>query len=299
MTCAHRGLLPRRLPAPDRPARRRRAPRRRARRAGRAELRPRALPAPTRATGSRRGSTATRPAARAATASSARKPGTYGAGILPLIDERNWQTDADFAEAYVNWGGYAYTADEYGVDARAEFETRPRPGRRWRPRTRTTASTTSSTSDDYLQFHGGMIATIRALTGTAPRRYFGDTRRPGAAARARPEGGGAARVPHARGQPEVDRLASSATATRARSSWPRRSTTCSATTRPPRCVDDWMYERGDAQPTSLDPAMQEFFERSNPWALRDISRAAAGSRSIAACGRSRPGSARRARSRPT
>ena len=29
-------------------------------------------------------------------------------------------------------------------------------------------------SDDYLQFHGGMIATIRALTGGAAA-YFGDT----------------------------------------------------------------------------------------------------------------------------
>ena len=50
-------------------------------------------------------------------------PGSYGAGILPLIDAGNWQTDADFAAAYVNWGGYAYTADDYGTDARAEFES--------------------------------------------------------------------------------------------------------------------------------------------------------------------------------
>jgi len=33
-------------------------------------------------------------------------------------------------------------------------------------------------SDDYLQFHGGMIATIRALSGSAPRRYSGDTSDP-------------------------------------------------------------------------------------------------------------------------
>jgi cobaltochelatase CobN len=34
-------------------------------------------------------------------------------------------------------------------------------------------------SDDYLQYHGGMIATIRALTGKNPRRYFGDSSNPG------------------------------------------------------------------------------------------------------------------------
>jgi cobaltochelatase CobN len=39
------------------------------------------------------------------------KPGAYGAGILPLIDERNWQDTTDFAEAYVNWGGYADAID--------------------------------------------------------------------------------------------------------------------------------------------------------------------------------------------
>ena len=33
-------------------------------------------------------------------------------------------------------------------------------------------------SDDYLQFHGGMIATIHALTGRKPKHYFGDTHDP-------------------------------------------------------------------------------------------------------------------------
>ncbi|MBV9596612.1 MAG: cobaltochelatase subunit CobN, partial [Chloroflexi bacterium] len=51
------------------------------------------------------------------------KPGSYGAGILPLIDAGNWQTGADFATAYVNWGGYAYSVDDYGVDARSDFES--------------------------------------------------------------------------------------------------------------------------------------------------------------------------------
>ena len=43
------------------------------------------------------------------------KPGSYGAGLLALIDEKNWHDDADLAETYVNWGGYAYTATENGV----------------------------------------------------------------------------------------------------------------------------------------------------------------------------------------
>src|SRR5439155_25128621 len=30
-------------------------------------------------------------------------------------------------------------------------------------------------SDDYLQYHGGMVATVRALAGKAPRQYHGDS----------------------------------------------------------------------------------------------------------------------------
>ena len=33
-------------------------------------------------------------------------------------------------------------------------------------------------SDDYYQYHGGMIATVRSLTGTAPLAYVGDSTRP-------------------------------------------------------------------------------------------------------------------------
>ena len=37
------------------------------------------------------------------------KPGSYGAGLQGLIDERCWEQTSDLATAYVNWGGYAYT----------------------------------------------------------------------------------------------------------------------------------------------------------------------------------------------
>ena len=52
------------------------------------------------------------------------KPGTYGAGILPLLDARNWQTDQDLAAVYTTWGGYAYTRDAYGEAAPGEFSHR-------------------------------------------------------------------------------------------------------------------------------------------------------------------------------
>ncbi len=55
------------------------------------------------------------------------KPGAYGAGILPLIDERNWQSTADFAEAYVNWGGYAYTLRNIWHRCPLSLSQRPDP----------------------------------------------------------------------------------------------------------------------------------------------------------------------------
>lgn len=95
------------------------------------------------------------------------KPGTYGAGILPLIDERNWQGVSDFAEPYVNWGGYAYTAAEYGVDARRDFEVQL-GGVQVAAKNQDNREHDIFDSDDYLQYHGGMIATIRALTARCP-----------------------------------------------------------------------------------------------------------------------------------
>src|SRR5207237_6527685 len=52
------------------------------------------------------------------------RPGSYGAGILPLIDAGNWADMGDLARAYEAWGAYAYGRTEYGVDAVPEFRQR-------------------------------------------------------------------------------------------------------------------------------------------------------------------------------
>ncbi len=195
------------------------------------------------------------------------KPGTYGAGILPLIDERNWQGAADFAEAYVNWGGYAYTSREYGIDARLSFKS-ALAGVQVAVKNQDNREHDIFDSDDYLQYHGGMIATIRALTGKNPRRYFGDSADP-ERVKVRDLKEEAQRVFRTRvvnpkwigsiqrhGYKGALELAATvdylfgydATAD---------------------VVDDWMYAQV-AETYALDPAMQEFFRQSNPWALRDI-----------------------------
>jgi cobaltochelatase CobN len=107
------------------------------------------------------------------------KPGTYGAGIQQLIETRHWTSDQDFATVFVEWGGYAYGRDTDGADARDVFVERLR--------TIEVALHNQDNrehdifdSDDYYQFHGGMIATVRSLTGRQPKTYFGDSSRPDA-----------------------------------------------------------------------------------------------------------------------
>src|SRR6202012_888688 len=107
------------------------------------------------------------------------KPGAYGAGLLPLIDARNWRSDADLAEVYAVWGGYAYGRGLDGVNARPDMESAFR-------RIAVAAKNVDTRehdiadSDDYFQYHGGMVATVRHLTGVAPAAYVGDSAVPDA-----------------------------------------------------------------------------------------------------------------------
>jgi cobaltochelatase CobN len=195
------------------------------------------------------------------------KPGAYGAGLLPLFDSRNWRDDADLAEVYAAWGGFAYGRGVDGVAARPEMENAYR-------RINVAAKNVDSRehdiadSDDYFQYHGGMVATVRALTGTAPAAYIGDSTNPDAV-RTRTLSEETARIFRARvvnprwldamqrhGYKGAFELAATvdylfgydATA---------------------GVVADWMYEKL-AQTYVLDPQLQKFFAESNPWALHGI-----------------------------
>ena len=106
------------------------------------------------------------------------KPGTYGAGLLQLIADRTWRYDNDLAHVYTEWGGFAYGRDLDGAPASEEMNRDNR-------RVVVTANVDTrehdiADSDDCFQYHGGMIATVRALTGRDPAAYIGDNTRPDA-----------------------------------------------------------------------------------------------------------------------
>ncbi|ATE53393.1 cobaltochelatase subunit CobN [Actinosynnema pretiosum] len=195
------------------------------------------------------------------------KPGAYGAGLLPLIDSRNWRDDADLAEVYAVWGGYAYGRGLDGVQARPDMETAYK-------RIAVAAKNIDTRehdvidSDDYFQYHGGMVATVRALTGKAPKAYVGDSTRPDAVR---------TRTLHE----ETNRIF------RARVVNPRWLAAMrrhgykgafelaatvdylfgyDATT---GVVADWMYEKL-AEAYVFDEENQRFLNESNPWALHGI-----------------------------
>lgn len=107
------------------------------------------------------------------------KPGTYGAGLLQLIDSQNWRNDSDLEQVYTAWGGFAYGR---GLDGAAANEDMRHQYRRITVAAKNTDTREHdiADSDDYFQYHGGMVAAVRALTGKAPAAYIGDNTRPDA-----------------------------------------------------------------------------------------------------------------------
>ncbi len=195
------------------------------------------------------------------------KPGAYGAGLLPLIDSRDWKTDADLAEVWAVWGGYAYGKGLDGVSARGDMErvyTRVQVA----AKNQDTREHDIMDSDDYFQYHGGMVAAVRHLTGVSPDAYVGDSATPDTVKtrtlqeethrvfRARvvnPKWMAAMRRHGYKGAFEmaatVDYLFGyDATA---------------------GVVEDWMYEKLTSAYV-FDATNREFLQKSNPWALRGM-----------------------------
>lgn len=195
------------------------------------------------------------------------KPGGYGSGILPLIESRNWRSDDDLAQVYVTWGGYAYGRDRFGVPAEDAMRRRF-AAMDVAVKNQDNREHDIFDSDDYFQEHGGMIATVRALRGSSPKAWFGDTSNP-AQPKVRSLAEEAARVVRTRvinpkwieamqrhGYKGAFEMAATvdylfgydATA---------------------QVVEDWMYERVTSSYVG-DPQVRKFYQQSNPWALRSI-----------------------------
>ncbi len=106
------------------------------------------------------------------------KPGAYGAGLQGLIDERCWENASDLAEAYLNWGGYAYGNQKGdGVALKTEFKHRLSQLEAV-VQNQDNREHDLLDSDDYYQFQGGMSNAVKQYSGKAPTVYHGDHANP-------------------------------------------------------------------------------------------------------------------------
>jgi cobaltochelatase CobN len=194
-------------------------------------------------------------------------PGGYGSGILPVIEQGSWRTDADLADVYLAWSGFAYGRDRYGAPA-TEGMRRRFAAIEVAVKNQDNREHDIFDSDDYLQDHGGMVAAVRRLTGTAPRAWFGDSSDP-STPRVRSLAEEAARVVRSRvlNPKWIDAM---------RGHGYKGAFELAATVdylfgydATAHVVEDWMYERVTEAYVG-DPAVRKFFAESNPAALRSI-----------------------------
>ncbi|MGO9903343.1 MAG: cobaltochelatase subunit CobN [Solirubrobacteraceae bacterium] len=195
------------------------------------------------------------------------KPGSYGAGLMALLDTRDWRGDDDLAAVYEAWGGFAYGR---GLDGVAAHESMRDAYRRIELAVKNVDSREHDIldSDDYFQYHGGMVATVRALTGREPTAYLGDSSDP-SRVRARTLTEETRRVFRARvanprwiasmirhGYKGAAELAATVDYLFGYDAMAG-------------VAEDWMYEQV-AERYLLEPSVAEFMSRSNPWAARSI-----------------------------
>ncbi len=194
-------------------------------------------------------------------------PGGYGSGILSLLEGGNWRSDDDLAAVYIAWSGHSYGRVGYGVPAEAAMK------RRFAAidvavKNQDNREHDIFDSDDYMQDHGGMVATIRALSGKQPKAWFGDSADP-ANPRVRALAEEAARV--VRSRVINPRWIEAMERHGYKGAFEMAATVdylfgYDATA---QVVEDWMYEKVTEAYVG-DPGVRKFFEKSNPWALRSI-----------------------------
>ena len=200
-------------------------------------------------------------------------PGAYGAGLQGLIDSGQWEQRSDLGEAYLNWSGWRYEGLGSG-DGRLDGQA-DRSGLEQRlGRVQVVLHNQDNRehdlldSDDYYQFQGGLSAAVESLTGQAPQLWFGDHSR-------------AQRPRMHRLEREFDKVLRSRVLNprwiegmqqhgykggfEMAASLDYLFAYDASTGR----VPDWSYG-AITDGWLLDPSVQAFLRRANPWALRDM-----------------------------
>ena len=104
-------------------------------------------------------------------------PGNYGAGVDSLIENSKWDKKSDLAEAYIQWGGYAYGKEFKGEDLKDYFKKRMSEVDVTVKNHESRELDAFDNDDDYV-FLGGMNATVESCKGKVPMSVIGDSSSP-------------------------------------------------------------------------------------------------------------------------
>ena len=193
-------------------------------------------------------------------------PGAYGAGVGALLESKAWETIDDIAAVYTRWSGTAYGGDALPGDYEPEIFRRRMGALDVTIKNEDNRETNMFSSDDYNAYHGGMIATVRSISGKAPHSYSGDsTDRKRVKVRTVQEEakrvfrGECMNPKFIEGMKKHGYKGALDLANTLAHSYQWDATS--------KVMEDWMYEKY-AEKYALDPAMQEWMKDVNPWALQ-------------------------------
>lgn len=97
-------------------------------------------------------------------------PGTYGAGVDILINSKKWETSDDLGKAYITWSGHGYSRKIHGDKVQNLFAHRL-SGCDATVKNISSCEADMLDSDDFYNYHGGLISAVKSQKGSAPASY--------------------------------------------------------------------------------------------------------------------------------
>ena len=194
-------------------------------------------------------------------------PGTYGAGVAALLEEKNWDSLDDLANVFIRWGGHAYGSRSNGSYKPELFRERL-AHMEVTIKNEDNHETNMMSSDDYNAYHGGLIAAVRSCSGKKPHAYEGDSS-DRSRIKVRTVEAAAKRIfrtetvnpKFIEGLMQHGYKGAADLSNRVAVSFQWDATS--------DVMEDWMYEKLSAA-YALDPKVQDWMKRVNPWALSRI-----------------------------
>ena len=196
-------------------------------------------------------------------------PGAYGAGVNLAVESSGWQKDEDLAKVWVQWSGYAYGKDAFGVEAHESLVLNLKS---------VDVINRNHISDEhdltncccYFAYHGGFKTAVDALTGKdvdiiqVDTRDISDTKI--VAIKVEIERITRTKLLNDRWIEEMKKHGY-----RGASEFSKKILHLYGWEATTKLVEDWIFDE-IAQKYVLDEEMRRWFEEHNPYAIEEIAR---------------------------